>query len=227
MAQYLEADALMFAGEYELALGRFDVADPTAVSFGVSAEYGLKRRLLIELVAEFGLPTQERRTNEALTGAAVPDEAREDFARARELMAEAIRLDGLCALAWWNLAHADERLGEPAAAARHSTAAALCWEGDVESWANATLLTWFHEVVELVPAIVVTGERMTGGALLPRLAERAREQGQEFARAEFMEVLDAITEELSDEETLSYAVRVIAPDGSVKTVEMPSGVESE
>jgi tetratricopeptide (TPR) repeat protein len=227
MTQYLEADALMFAGAYELALIRFDDADPRAVSFGASAEYDLKRRLLIELVTEFGLAIQERREDEALAAADVPEKAREDFARVRQLMAEAIRLDGLCALAWWNLAYADERLGEPAAAARHSTAAALCWEGDVESWANATILTWLHEVVELVPAIVVTGERMTGGALLPRLAERAREQGEAVPRAEFMEVLDSITEELSDEETMGYAVRVIGPDGTLKTVQMPSGVESE
>jgi hypothetical protein len=123
-------------------------------------------------------------------------------------MVDAIRLDGLCALAWWNLAYADEQLEGLALAARHSTAAALCWEGDIESWANATILTWFHEAIELVPAIVVTGERLTGGALLPRLAERAREQGEDFPRVEFMEALDSITEELSDEETPGYAVRM-------------------
>jgi len=54
---------------------------------------------------------------------------------------------------------------------------------------------------------------MTDGALLPRLAALAREQGDDFPLAEFLEAMDAMANELLvNDEGGSYEVRIIGPD---------------
>jgi len=220
---FLRADALMFAGHYQSAHEAFRGADWRGVEFGVAAEYGLKTVLLAELMFDFELLDQQREHEAAVEAAGVPDEARVDPDRVRTLMRESLALDGLCALAWWNLGSADTQLEDKDLAGQHALAAALCWEGDVESWASATIGAWYFGEIQRVPAIVVTGERMTDGALLPRLAALAREQGDDFPLAEFLDALDAMANELLvSDEGGSYEVRIIGPDGAVETVQIPS-----
>lgn len=214
----LYADALLYAGRYREANEAFAEAAETEHSFERSAEYALKRFVIRDLIETLGLEQQQRdpeaaaRLIEIVTEAPNPESA-------AELMTDALRLDGLSGTAWFNLAHAHREQGKEAVAGSLFTAAAVCMEGDVEAWALATLLTFNAGDMTLVPLIFMTGQRMTAGALLPRLSALAAEELEPEKLDSFLTSFEQMLADLSDAPNDGYAVRGVEPGADVAVTE--------
>jgi tetratricopeptide (TPR) repeat protein len=158
----LLGDALLYSGRYADALAAF-------AEFNAGAqddeprddEWKLKEIVLQHIVDDLGIPRQDRRPYAGERGG--------DSSDATELE-DALRLDALGGLPWFNLGASriasDDRLG----AAVAFLAAALIMERDPQAWARAFI--WFFDQGELtlLPPLLTTGERLTGGRWCPRSA---------------------------------------------------------
>jgi tetratricopeptide (TPR) repeat protein len=161
-----------FAGRYaeaELALVAFLVGEEPDER---TSEYILKRVLGSRLAAR-GLVRQVRRTSEAVRLAAGVAKANSTV-EARDLCESAIQADGLCGLAWCNLAVALRELGDPGAATAF-LGAAVIMEGDPEMWAEALLTPGARAELDLY--VLLTARRMTAGAVSETMATAARRNG--------------------------------------------------
>jgi|GEM_PF-1343129 len=214
----LHADALLFAGRYRLAretLAQF-VANWAMPEPG--AEWALKAILVDEILDRFGLDEQERDTDGAggLAGR-LAEEAPDDPILGKRLCEDALRLDALSPLPWFNMGRADLDLGNARAAGFDYLAAALLREDDPEAWVNAFTLLWQEDVTGLLPLIFVTADRFTDGRFMPRLAEFTREQSPDFPRADFLDAVNDMASRLPREgaSDINY-VRVMHGDGRIE-----------
>jgi tetratricopeptide (TPR) repeat protein len=221
MAPLLRADALMFAGQYAAARDAFRESVDDITSFQRGAEYHLKIGLLDFIIEWRGVPSQTRDPQAAieLVGRVIPDHgaAAEDDAVADQCW-EALGADALNGLAWWNLASAVEKAGEREQAGLMFLNAALCQPWDAEAWAFAFAHLFREERVDLLPMILVTGERMTGQKTLPAINAVLIEPMEPQARGELVSKLAEIVDELADPRSDGLELRFVNTGEKVESM---------
>jgi tetratricopeptide (TPR) repeat protein len=180
-------DALMFSGRYREALERLVEATDTHHEFNV--EWSLKRWFL-ENLTQWGVEDQVRQTRAAERRV---EEIRESMTgvEARDALHAALQLDWLSGLLWFNLGVAEEReLRNPDAALFAFIACGLCQPGDVEAWVNAIIVAAKQGAesahANLIEAVGQFAYFANGDSLLEQLSKVAREQGDGFPVADFV-----------------------------------------
>jgi tetratricopeptide (TPR) repeat protein len=199
-------DALMFSGRYREALARFtEATDEGEDGYG---EWRLKRWLLENLFENWGADDQVRQTSAA---SALVEEAQASLSgvEAREAFHEALRLDWLSGFAWFNLGVAEEReIGDHEAALFAFIACGLCQPGDTEAWINAIVIAGNLGSAPvdamLMELVAIYAYFANGDALLTELSRFARQQGDDFPVAEYVNAVEA-------------AIRAAQPDAAAVT----------
>ncbi len=220
----LRADALMFGGCYEKAREGFRESLDGVESFESGSEYYLKIGLLDFLIDWRGIKRQKRDSARAdkTVGEVVPDggtPAGEGVIRDR--CWEALGMDGLSGLAWWNLASAVEKLGEREQAGLMFLNTALCQPGDAEAWAFAFVHLWQEGRDELLPMILVTGERMTRQRVLPAINALVTQHMEPDDRGKLISKLGEMVDELSDPRSDGFELRFVNSGEAVKSMIVP------
>jgi tetratricopeptide (TPR) repeat protein len=208
------ADALLFCGKYQDAQLMFVRA--LEYKIGLSdAEWILKSRVIARIAAAAGQPSQIRRHNALPTGFN-PRLMQDD--EIRSVCRDALRLDALCSLAWFNLGGVAQRAGDADAALHSFLIAALLTRGDIEAWANvigisinAKNITGQRiEDADVIAALAIAvGYIANGEDLILSLAERV---GQE-QRETFVGMIRQIVREIPKADARPI-LRVRSPDGT-------------
>jgi tetratricopeptide (TPR) repeat protein len=130
----LRADALMFAGKYEMAYTLFKEHENAAKE--VEDEWALKSWILGGLTKTLGIEAQKRRPDEATKVADITSVSPEEVGKQ---ISEALTLDALCGLAWFNNGGHMVRNNQYSDAMISFLIAAVVQPNDVEAWSNAIL----------------------------------------------------------------------------------------
>jgi tetratricopeptide (TPR) repeat protein len=209
------ADALLFSGEYQRAQAMFAEAFEHGRDLS-DAEWILKSMLIPRIIAAAGQPNQIRRRN-ALSRGFDPRSMAED--EIRSVCNDALRIDALCALAWFNLGGVAQRARDAEAALHSFLIAALLNRGDMEAWANAVGITinakkFISQHIEDADAIAVlavaAGYIANGEDFVMYLAERVA-QGQ---RESFVDMIRQFVSEIPKADDARPILRVRSPDGT-------------
>lgn len=177
----LLGDALMHSGRFEDAYLEFELAGDEDPNWAVK-----RHAMRVLLDKGFGTVCRRTRDAEAVVGAAVQAQV------ARDAMIQACRqaidLDPLCGLAWFNLGVA---IGEHGLeAAFNAFVVTVCaQEGDVEAWWNACLCGLLNGGgdPELGAGVMASAIRLNGAKFVAMVSDWTRASGMEpQQRAEFM-----------------------------------------
>ncbi len=164
----LYADALMFDGKYQLALDVF--SEYINTSEASNSEWHLKHMCLNHLISMTGITEQVRRNKEAMK---LVDVSLSDTPEFVEKLDEAIRLDNICGLVWFNMGITESKAGKNDAAAYSFILCGLVQSWDVEAWVNATLCCLNKEVeIQLLPLVVSSSYFFNGEDYLLKLYEQ-------------------------------------------------------
>lgn len=224
LAPLLRADALMFAGHYVEAREAFKESLEDVESFESGSEYYLKTCLLDFVIDWRGVQGQERNPEAAiaLVGEVVSDDG--SIAGEEEIADkcwDALGVDPLNGLAWWNLASAVEKLGEREQAGLMFLNTALCQPWDAEAWAFAFIHLWQEGRDELLPMIVVTGERVTDRRVLATINALVVEHMEPDARGELISNLAEMVDELADPRSDGFELRFVTSGQEVESMIVP------
>jgi tetratricopeptide (TPR) repeat protein len=221
IAQALEADALLFAGEYQGALDLFRVF--TRDHPDQSAEYRLKLLALETIVGELGISSQQRDTEGALLAAAALPEG--DVTAHELLVVSEAQLsqDALWPSAWLNRglaylagAHARDALVSFVAGS------ILMPEVELELWRRAILAAFRLDRHETVEDLLLTSRRLAGPVIMHELVEWAAKQDDGFPVDELLSTLDAVLDEAQTHLSPGFTIRLIGDGGEVTEVTVPS-----
>jgi tetratricopeptide (TPR) repeat protein len=148
----LYADALMFDGKYKLAENIF--SDYLKSGDVEHAEWDLKLSCLSYLIETTGTTEQIRRISDAKS---VIDITNTDTPKFVDKLEEAIELDNICGLAWFNMGIVHSKSGKHLEAAFSFLLCGLVQTRDIEAWVNATLCCLNKEVdIQFFPLVIHT-----------------------------------------------------------------------
>ena len=136
---------------------------------------------------------------------------------------EALKLDALCALAWFNLGTCLNEQGKCDDACIAFLFAALIQRGDAVSWANAFALAMSVKDYQFLAGHIVVAARSSCGEIFTeQLFRLADSQPGDFPRLEF---LTGINDALSriPENGSAFQVRFLLENGNVKVCTLNSG----
>ena len=203
----LLADALMFAGQYERAKGQFEAY--LAETKELSPEWRLKDWALTEITKR-GFVNQTRQTRAALPYAGNPS-----------TLDDALRLDALCGLAWFNKGAAALAAKDRRAALPCYLLAAVCRTSDLQAWRNAFALAKEHEEDrQLAPWILMAAYEVNGEQFLEELAGASL--GPSESTREYIQMLRRGLDGLPRRPT-TREIRVLGPDSEYVTFDLVSG----
>jgi tetratricopeptide (TPR) repeat protein len=215
----LFADALMFSGQYVRAREQFeayltDTENPRA-------EFVLKAAVLDEMRKILGLDEQ-RRQRSAASRLAAPDSQLSPH-EYMDRLKEALRLDALCGLAWFNLGtclNQQEMFNEACTA---FVWAGLVQRNDVEAWANAFALALRIGNNVLAAGIIRTAHSACGDAFAEQLIRTADAQPGQFPKVKFLNMMSDILALLPQEER-PFEVRFVGENGDVQIHTLKGGL---
>jgi tetratricopeptide (TPR) repeat protein len=222
LAPALQADALFFAGRYAEARAlweHFVSAEPIRAR---AAEYELKLDLVKEIVDDFGISCQQRRTPANAQSPLLGGDEPPAIEEARAVAIDALQSDALDARAWDLLAWTDLVDGNLEAHARHCLAVALLLESSDEAWARAVMVRLGLLETHSVAEMLVTGERLTDDRLLGTLTELARDRIPEEEREAFLVQIEELFRSIPADPAGGFALRFLRRDGGVTEIPMPS-----
>lgn len=220
--EILRADALMFAGEYRKSREAFAEVIPGLQSIERGAEYPLKHVMLSHLVEEMGIESQVRDVSGAYeVMGEVLSMDRETEREAQEARSRiALELDALNPGAWSFLASIHEEDGDIAQAGRFLLFTSLCRPEVPQAWALSFLHLMSSGKDELLPLIVVTGNRMTGRRVLPEINQLIRGGPVDPAdRDRMIRSLKKLVDDLADPRTDGFEMRIVGDE--VTSVHVP------
>ncbi len=206
----LKADALMGAGRFEEAHAEFSRYARTGDDLLESSTY-LQKFKLCDLLLANGIRRQDRRIERAVKLADRAAQA-DDRQTSIDLAMRALEADGLCGLAWFNLA-ISLREGRMEGAPEAWSAAAVTNAWDPDTWAEAVLTC----DEDSVGPLLLAARTATRGAVFASLARWARENDL----LEALDRLPALMQGLPPEPVASVSLRAISDEG-VETIELPS-----
>ena len=185
-----------------------------------AGEWRLKARVLDHVIEELGIDQQERRAEEAAR-ASDPARLPASFAEARGALIDALKLDALSELAWFNLAHTNLQLGRRDEVLLPYLVPALLNEQDPEAWVRAYWFAVEQGEAEVAVDIILTAYRFCGRDFSDEAARFARTQGEAFPSEHFLSFIDGVlSEQPSDEEERGFTMRFIGEDGEVESLRM-------
>ena len=148
----LYADALMFDGKYQQAVAIF--SEYLKINETSRPEWPLKLICLRNLIKITDNPSQIRYSNKALK---LMDNVAVNSSLFMEKVEEALRLDNLCGLAWFNRGISESQSGKSSEAAYSFALCGLVQTWDIEAWVNATLSCFIKDMdVQLLTLIIQT-----------------------------------------------------------------------
>lgn len=209
----LEADCLMFAGDYEAALELFETFN--ASNPDDDGEYRLKARAVGAIVRRLGIKRQERDTYDALSAASDPDRAT-DSEWAQMALGQLAR-DALWGSAWLNLGIIDHRLGQPCEGLDSFVASTVLIPADLETWEKAMFSAYSLGERGVLSDLVRVGTRLAGDALIGSVLAAADRPDSPVSRAQLSGVIDEILKAQPSAQP-GFTVRMLREDGSVEEI---------
>jgi tetratricopeptide (TPR) repeat protein len=216
LAAALEADALMFSGQYEAARDRFVAYNATNSQGG--EEWRLKELFLGVLVDDLGIGRQRRDAERVETLGSAFDYAQAPAQIAKKLRC-ALDTDALSGWAWFNLGRAHLDLNRHDLAFIDYLATALCQPGDAEAWVNAFVLSLDHRL-DRAEDILAAAARLVGGPFRTQLLTWVREQPETFPKDDFLRRVDEAMEEHAEDPQEGFTLRFLHSDGAVQQVHL-------
>lgn len=207
----LHADALLFDGRYADAADEFK-AFLQEIEEGVRASEYVLKTVLCEQLLERGIRRQRRRVEEANRLADQAAKA-DDHEASRDAAEAGIAVDGLCALAWFNLAISLREMQRPEAATAW-LCAAVTMEWDPDVWAEA-IVTADIDPHMMLP-LLLTARRLTHGGVFESLTRFARRNGL----IDFLRRLPELIGSLPEEPEHPITIRNITEAG-VESIHLP------
>jgi len=176
----------------------------------LSPQWRLKEWALTQ-VLKLGFETQTRQTSGALSLARVP-----------ATLDDALQLDALCGLAWFNKGAGQLAVKDRRIAFVYYLLAAVCQDGDLEAWRNAFHLAREHDedreagLYILMAAYEVNGERFLG-----ELA--AAVQGPPEKKSEYMAGLRSVLSKALPTRNDLRELRILGPNSEYISFDLWSG----
>ena len=209
----LRADALMFSGNYKEALNLFQEYSKGTNNF--EGEWPLKLWVLKGLIKTLGLEKQIRHPKQAMELADVRGLAIEE---AEKRIDEAMALDGLCGLAWFNLGVYKSSQNEYANAFIAFLMSGIVQPNDIESWINVIICMFNDYKYDiLLPHILSLAYRINGEEFLIRLTELLEKQsdsGLSTPIIKIIKVINEIARKLGKVEKPAPIIRIINSNGT-------------
>ncbi len=207
----LRADALMFAGKYKTAYTLFKEYEN--VSKVVEDEWTLKSWILGGLMKTLGIETQKRHPAEATKAA---DTTRVLPQEVEKKIAEALTLDALCGLAWFNNGVHMVSKKKYSDAMISFLIAAVVQPNDIEAWSN-TIVSTFNcpEFVYLLPSVLSVAYEKNDEEFLSKFALDIEKQPHlpDWVKTEIVNLVGEYIRSLPKKEKLPI-LRLIKPDGT-------------
>ncbi len=217
IAGALRADSLMFDGEYAEARQLLESFNSESVDDDRPrlAEYRLKEFLVHVVIDQFGVSRQERQPEEAeqLSGSVREDQDPEEAAASLD---DALRLDALCGLAWFNRGAADQLRGATDSVFVDYLLAALLQPWDPEAWGNAVVLAALSEGGDTFLGDILTARRQAGEAnVIEQVIRAARAQPEGFPHEDFVATIQGLFDELPPEPVEGFTLRSLGEGSAV------------
>jgi len=222
----LLADALMFHGRFSDAaetFGKFLEEKGDQSMDWTLSEWELKAFLLEVIIQDFHIPDQRRdkRRASAIAGSAI-EQTRDDDVE--KMLTEAINVDALCGLAWFNLGFTYYKKKDWLRACIGYLGEALIEKWDVEAWCYALLMAMnLSKVSEegkwLFVNILHEGYFSMGADFLMELEAKLKEQGREGKENEFINMVSNYLAVLPRANN-PRLIRLWAPDGQVHLIDI-------
>jgi tetratricopeptide (TPR) repeat protein len=212
----LRADALMFAGKYKMSYTFFKEYEN--VSREVEDEWALKSWILGGLMKTLGIEAQTRRPREATQAA---DVTRNLPQESEKKISEALTLDALCGLAWFNngvLMVSKNQYGD--AMVSFLIAAVVC-PYDTEAWKNAVICNFnCPEFGNLLPSILSVAYYKNGEEFILKFAVDIEKQPHlpDWFKTEILNLMGEYARSLPKKEKLPI-LRLIKPDGTYVVID--------
>ena len=212
----LRADALMSAGKYSEAQQIW--AEYLADDSGADVEWRLKSFVLRGIQKTLGIEAQQRRPLEALrTLTKLSQLGPEEVEVALD---KALRLDALCALAWFNFGVKSNLKGMRDDALLAFLIAGLIGRNDTEAWTNGLLLSLQSpEYSSLVAAIALVAYKINGERFLAAVQARAQQQSPEFPVEQFVNTIWQIVSSVERPEE-GFELRLLGGDSTYQSTKL-------
>jgi tetratricopeptide (TPR) repeat protein len=211
----LYADSLMFEGKYKEANTHFveylnNSEDPVD-------EFVLKNICLESILDEHNFDSQVRNREKANKFADIKLIEKQDDPIPK--LEEALKVDMLSGLAWFNLGISHSENNDFNQAAFCFTMAALVQNGDIEAWKNATLCAFnSDETIAMLPLIIRTAYFFNGEEYLEELYVHLESQNQSETISPIIEVIEKILPNRENIKTMP-TVRLLNKEGKFESIE--------
>jgi len=203
----LLADSMMFAGQYKNAKEEFGhYLDKTKE---LAPQWRLKNWALTKLL-EHGVEAQTRQTRAALSLAGDPD-----------TLDDALKLDALCGLAWFNKGANELPDKDRRVASAYYLMAAVCQDWDLQAWRNAFGLAMEDKEDETAPYILLAAYEVHGERFIQELS--AGFNGPVDKRAEYIGHVRHLISELLPHKQGPREIRWLGPDSEYVRFDLRSG----
>jgi hypothetical protein len=185
------------------------------------AEFILKAWALRSLQQMFNVGCQVRKEKLALELASPSGELSDP--ELRKKFEDALELDALCGLAWFNLGSVLNRQREPDEACIAYLWAALVHPKDAQAWANAFVLSISSQKFSiLAPHIALAGRFASGNNMIEQLLKIADSQSAKFPKQTFLSLLDEILKGVPEGQR-PFEIRFLDEDGRAHSVPLVQG----
>lgn len=211
----LRADALLFAGRYKMAYTLFKEYEH--LSKEVENEWALKSWILAGLMKTLGIETQRRRPKEATEAACVCGVLLQE---AEKRIREALTLDALCGIAWFNNGVLMTQKKDYSDAMISFLISAIMHPNDIEAWSNTLICTFNSpEFQYLLPSILSVAYEKNGERFLSKFALDIEKQPlPDCIKTEIVNLTGNYVRSFPKKEKLPI-LRLIKPDGTYDVID--------
>ena len=213
----LRADSLMFAGKYKDAYDLFKKYSNFCEK--VEDEWALKLWVLGGLIKTLKTDCQTRHPKDAIENA---DTTNLSADLVEQKIFEALNLDGLCGLAWFNYGVHNCSNNQYKAGMVSFLIAALVQPNDIEAWSN-TVMCIFHcpEYINLPASIVSVAYKKNGERFFASFVKQIEEQPK-FPQRIKTKIINLYGEYVSSLEETKKEIpilRLVNPDGTYRVID--------
>ena len=185
MCQALYADALMFAGEYHLALQAFKTYFDSNVE--CEPEYRLKAFALKNICSMFKIEKQKRKTQKAVQLSTRDDNLSPSEYRGK--LQQALNYDALCSIAWFNLGVLESILEHQESSLFSFLFAAIINKSDLEAWCNAIGIGMFTDKQSLLKDMICVAQQNHRNNFMAQMIKVVQNQSIDFPTNQILSLL--------------------------------------
>jgi len=215
----LRADSLMFAGKYKEAHDLFK--EHARAVDKVDGEWTLKSWVLGGLMKILDLEAQIRHPNQATKLADVKDLSPE---KSEKRLDQALELDALCGLAWFNRGVEKASSNNYCEALVSFLIAGLVQLNDIEAWSNVLVCVFnCPEYTILTPSVLSVAYRINSENFVRRFAQIIEGQPEKsipgWLKREIINLISEYAREFGKYERPIPILRLINPDGTYSVID--------